>query len=184
MVFKRIWKFFCLTLIIVLMTACSLETMENAMRKVESTDLSNESIDDIKLGISVNDKSFIRKHGNFEPHPANEYYATRRNYDQYWNKDIIMSVDRETKEILQVGVLEENTTSSSAMGIKRGSPIDEVKAIYGENYFTYEDKEQTIYIMGYVDHRNNLELSFVHFNDKVTGVSFGFAFDRMKWEKK
>ncbi len=164
------------------MTACSTETMENAMSEVESTDLSNESIEDIKVGMSIDDKSFIMKHGNFEPYPANEHYATQRNYDHYWNKDIIMSIDRETKEILQVGVLEGNNASSSAMGIKIGTSIDEVITIYGENYFTYEDKEQDIYIIGYVDQLNNLELSFVHFDEKVVGISTGYAFDRMKWE--
>lgn len=154
MVFKRIRNLFCVTLIIFLMTACSTETLEDAMKEVESTDLSNESIDGIKLGMSINDKSFIMKRGNFEPHPDNEHYAPRRNYDQYWNKETIMSVDRETKEILQVGVMENNDTSSSEMGIKKGSSIDEVIAIYGENYFSYEEKEQAIYIIGYVDHQN------------------------------
>jgi len=95
-----------------------------------------------------------------------------------------MSVDRGAKEILQVGIMENNDTSSSAMGIKRGSLIEDVIKTYGENYFTYEDKEQAIYIIGYVDHQNNIKLSFVHFNDKVTGINIGYAFDRMKWEQK
>ncbi|PYZ94899.1 hypothetical protein CR194_05090 [Salipaludibacillus keqinensis] len=177
MLLKRICKLFCFTLIILLMTACSSESREEAMRAIESTNLSNESIDDIKVGMSINDKSFITKHGYFEPYPNNEHYATQRNYDQYWNKDYIVSVDRQTQEILQVGVLEENNTSSTAMEIKRGFPIDKVITAYGENYFTYEDKEQTIYIIGYVDHQNNLELSFVHFDDKVTGINIGYAFD-------
>lgn len=184
MVCKRTCKLFCFTLLIFLMTACSSKTMEDAMRKVESTDLSNESIDDIKVGMSIIDKSFLTKYGNVEPHPDNEHFAIRRNYDQHWNRDFIVSVDRETNEILQLGVLEENNTSSSAMGIKRDSSIDEVKAIYGENYFTYEDKGQGMNIIGYVDHENNLELSFVHFDGKVTGMSLGYAFDRMRWEEK
>lgn len=166
------------------MTACSSENMEDAMREVESTDLSNESIDGIKAGMSINDKSFRTEHGNFEPLPDNEQYATQRNYDQYWNKRIIMSVDRETKEILQVGVMENNDTSSSAMGIKKSSPLEGVITTYGENYFIYEDKEQDINIIGYVDHQNNLKLSFVYFDDKVTAINIGYAFDRMKWEKK
>ena len=184
MVFNRIWRLFFLTLILFLMTACSSEIMKDAMREVESTDLSNENIDDIKVGMSINDASFRMEHGNFEPHPDNEQYATQRNYDQYWNKDFIMSVDRDTKEILQVGVMENNNKSSSAMGIKRGSPIEEVITTYGENFFTYEDKEQVINLIGYVDHQNNLNLSFVHVDDKVTGINIGYAFDRMKWEQK
>ncbi|MDV2684036.1 hypothetical protein RYX56_06580 [Alkalihalophilus lindianensis] len=153
------------------------------MRIVESTDLSNESIDDIKVGMSINDKSLIIKHGNFEEHPGNEHYATQRNYDQYWNKDIIVSVDRETNEILQVSILEENNTSSTAMGIKRGSSIDEVIATYGENYYIYEDKEQTIYLIGYVDHHNDLQLSFLHFDNKVIGIDIGYALNEKVNEK-
>jgi hypothetical protein len=166
------------------MTSCSSEIKEDAMREVESTDLSKENIDDIKVGMSINDKTFRMKHGSFEPHPANEHYATQRNYDQYWNKNIILGVDRKTKEILQVSILKNKDTFSSAMGIKIGSPIEKVKTTYGENYFTYEDKEQTVYVIGYVDHQNNLEISFVHFDDKVTGINIGYAFNRMKWEPK
>ena len=184
MVFNQIWKLSCLTLILFLMTACSSEIMEDAMREVESTDLFDENIDGIKVGMSINDESFRMEHGNFVPHPDNEQYATQRNYDQYWNQDIMMRIDRETKEILQVGVMGNNDTTSSAMGIKKGSPIEEVITTYGENYFTYEDKEQVINILGYVDHTNNLKLSFVHLDDKVTGINIGYAFDRMKWKQK
>ncbi|WP_026675254.1 hypothetical protein [Alkalihalobacterium bogoriense] len=181
MKFKRFSTLFCFTLIMLLMMACNSNTMEDVMREVESTDLSNESIDGIKVGMSINDKSFIAKNGNFELYPDNEHYATRRNYDQYWNQDFIMGVDRETKEILQVGVLEENKTSSSAMGIKIGAFIDEVKVLYGENYYNFEDKDQGIYIIGYIDHQNNVNLSFVHIDNKVIGMSIGYAFDRMEW---
>lgn len=59
---------------------------------------------DIRMGLSIINESFANKYGIFKPHPDNEHYANKRNYDQYWNKDIIMSVDRETKEILQVGI--------------------------------------------------------------------------------
>ncbi|WP_139364890.1 hypothetical protein [Sutcliffiella halmapala] len=184
MLINRMCLLLCLTVILTLTTACNTENMEDAMREVISTDLLSESIDDIKVSMSINDETLIRKHGQFEPHPDNEYYARKRNTDQYRNKDIILSVDRETKEILQVGVLEDNDTSSSAKGIKLGIPIEEVISAYGEDYFTFEDREQTIYIIGYVDHQNNLELSFVHFDGKVIGISFGYAFDRIKWGKQ
>ncbi|MDR4938412.1 hypothetical protein RGU11_18690 [Rossellomorea marisflavi] len=36
--------------------------------------------------------------------------------------------------------------------------------------------------IGYVDHKNNLLLSFVHFDNEVTGMSLGYAFDRFIWE--
>jgi len=83
MVFNRIWKLIIFTFILFLMTACSSENMEEAMREVESTDLSNERIDDIKLGMSINGESFSMEHENFKPHPDNEQYVIQRNYDQY-----------------------------------------------------------------------------------------------------
>jgi hypothetical protein len=181
---RRFGKLICFTLILIFITACSSANMEDAMKEVEFTNLSNESIDDIKVGMSIKDESLKMEHGNFVPHPDNELYATQRNYDQYWNKDIIMSVDGKTKEILQVGVLDSNDTFSSSLGIKIGSPIEKVIKTYGENYFTYEDKEQAISIIGYVDHKNNLKLSFVHFDNKVKGINIGYAFNRMKWKKK
>ncbi|MFV8829816.1 hypothetical protein [Alkalihalobacterium sp. APHAB7] len=182
--FKWIYIMCIFTFMQLLLTGCSSETMEDVMREVKSTNLSNENIDDIRMGMSIIDASFANSYGDFEQHPANEHYASQRNYDQYWNKDIIMSVDRETKEILQVGILETNNRSSSELGIKRGSSIEEVIATYGENYFTYEDREQTIYIIGYVDTQNNLELSFRHFNGEVKGINFGYAFDKMSWDTK
>ncbi|MDX8045633.1 hypothetical protein SH601_06490 [Gracilibacillus sp. S3-1-1] len=181
---NKICKWFCLILVLFLVTACGSDTMKDVMKEVESTDLTNESIDDMKVGMSINDESFRIEEDNFEPHPDNEYYSTERNYDQYWNEEIIMSVDRETQEILQVGMMENNETSSSAMGIKIGSSIDEVIEAYGENYFTYEDNEQSIHIIGYVDHPNNLQLSFVHIDDKVIGINIGYAFDRINWEEQ
>lgn len=131
--------------------------------------------------MTITDETISSNYATFELHPDNEYYATQRDFDQYWNKDIIMGVDRDTKEVLQIGVMEDNDTSSSAMGIKRGSSIDDVTAIYGENYFTYEDSEQTIYLLGYVDHHKNLLLSFVHFEGKVTSIHLSYAFNRLKW---
>ncbi|WP_332699474.1 hypothetical protein [Halalkalibacter lacteus] len=183
-IFKRIGILFCFTSILLLTAACSPENIEDAMREAKSTDLFNESIDDIKLGMSIADEALITKHGNFELSPWNEEYTSQRNYDQYWNEQIIMSIDRETKEILQIGVLENNNTSSTKKGIRLGVPIDEVISAYGENYFVYNDREQTIYIIGYVDHQNNLELSFSHFDGEVQGISLGYAFDRMKWEQQ
>ncbi|MEN2465812.1 hypothetical protein [Ornithinibacillus sp. JPR2-1] len=179
---KRFGLLFCFTLFPILLMACSSETMEDVMREAESTDLSDESIDGIKVGMNIHDESFIMKHGNFQLHPDNQHYAAQRNYDQYWNKEIMVSVNRETEEILQVGIMENNNTSSSERGIKRGSSVNELIETYGENYFTYEDKEQSISIIGYVDHPNNLQLTFVYFDDQITGVNLGYAFDKMKWE--
>ena len=182
--FKQIGLSLCFIMIFLVATACSLEESEDAMKKVKSTDLSNERIADIKLGISIIDEKFITQHGRFEPYPANNHYASQRNYDQYWNEQIILGVDRETKETLEVGVLKGNDTSSSVKGIKLGGPIDDVISAYGENFYTFKDREQGLFKIGYVDHQKNLNLVFLHYDGKVTGINFGYTFDIMEWEKQ
>ncbi|MDV2682850.1 hypothetical protein RYX56_00535 [Alkalihalophilus lindianensis] len=168
--------------ILIIITGCSTKNIDDAMREVNSVDLTTENIDGIKLGVSITDESFINEQGKFDPHPDNDFYAAQRNYDQYWNDRMIMSIDREKKEILQIGLLENNLTSESAKGIKVGMPIDQVISVYGEDYFTYNDKEQTIYQIGYVDHHHNLLILFTHFDNTVTNINVGYAFDRLKWE--
>jgi hypothetical protein len=170
-------------LVIFSITGCEKVNREDAMKEVKSTDLSNENIDGNELGMVITDENIIHKHGHFDPHPGNKHYAPKRNYDQYWNKQIIMSIDRVTQEILSISTLEDNNTTSSAKGIKLGASIDDVISTYGEDYYTYKDSEQTIYEIGYVDHQKNLMLSFIHFNNKVTGINFSYAFDRLNWEE-
>ncbi|MED1599798.1 hypothetical protein [Alkalihalophilus marmarensis] len=182
MTFKHILLFCSFTWLLFLAAACSNQTMEEAKKEVASTDLSDEHIDGMNVGMFMTDDSFGRRFEDIERYPANDQYADQRNYDQYWNEDFIWSVDRHTMEVLQIWILEENDTSANSKGIKRGSPIEDIITLYGENYYTYEDHEQSIFMIGYVDHQNNLDLSFIHDKKNVTGVSLGYAFDRMKWE--
>jgi hypothetical protein len=179
---KNVLSVIVLSLIVVVSLAGCV-TEEEAMREAASTDLSTEHIDGIKPGMIMTDADFIREYGHFEPDPANDYYAPRRDYDQYWNEDsmIGVSVDRSTMEVLSIVFLEDNNHSSTSKGITLGTPIDEVIAAYGEDYYTYTDREQTIYVIGYVDHENNFSIGFVHLNDKIVSVSFRYAFDRLNW---
>ncbi|MEC2072239.1 hypothetical protein [Alkalihalophilus marmarensis] len=182
MTLKHILLFCSFTWLLFFAAACSKQMVEEAKKEVASTDLTDEHIDDMKVGMFITDEAFLKQNRAVELYPENEHYADQRNYDQYWNEDFIWSVDRHTKEILQISILEENDMSASSKGIKRGSPIEDVITHYGENYYTYEDREQSIFMIGYVDHQNNLDLSFIHDEENVTGISLGYAFDRMKWE--
>ncbi|WP_430494342.1 hypothetical protein [Rossellomorea marisflavi] len=160
-------------LLLLMLSACSTQTLEQSMKEVDSTNLSDESIGGLKVG------NFLREEPGFKGYESNGEYD--RNYNQYTNGKLDVSVDKETDEILAVGVIESGTGSTTAH-IGLGSTLDEVTAAYGENYFSYTDSNQGIQEIGYVDHENNLLLSFVHFDNKVTGMSLGYAFDRLIWE--
>lgn len=162
----------CLFLLLML-SACSSQTPEQSMKEVQSTNLSGESIGGLKVG------TFLREESGFKGYESNGEYD--RNYNQYTNGKLDVSVDKETDEILAVGVIESGTGSTTAH-IGLGSTLDEVTAAYGENYFSYTDSNQGMQEIGYVDHENNLLLSFVHLDNKVTGMSLGYAFDRLIWE--
>lgn len=162
----------CLFLLLML-SACSTQTLEQSKKEVQSTNLSGESIGGLKVG------TFLQEESGFKGYESNGEYD--RNYNQYTNGKLDVSVDKETDEILAVGVIESGTGSTTAH-IGLGSTLDEVTAAYGEDYFSYTDSNQGMQEIGYVDHENNLLLSFVHFDNKVTGMSLGYAFDRLIWE--
>ncbi|WP_142283059.1 hypothetical protein [Gottfriedia solisilvae] len=173
----------CVLMVNLLLSGCSSESREEVMKEVKSTDLSNENIQGIELGMSINDESFIENYGPFSALPDNKQYTSTRNYDQYWNEHIIMSVDRANSEILQIGTLDKNDNFSTVKGIKNGSTIEDVISTYGENYYKYEDKEQSINVIGYVDRQDNIDLAFTYINDEVISVSLSYAFERLKWKK-
>lgn len=173
---------YVLLLVLLIIFGCSSVDIDAIKKDVKSTDLSNENIDGILLGIPINAETFIEKYGVFTVHPDNDYFSSRRNYDQYWNHKLVLDIDRNNSEILMISVLEDNDESKSSKGIRVGNSITAFIEAYGENYFVYEDKEQTIYQIGYVDHENNLFLSFTLLDDKVTNIGFGYAFtNRRKW---
>ncbi|MDY7224184.1 hypothetical protein [Halalkalibacterium halodurans] len=179
---KHVQYFMSLILVALLtLSGCEVEQQEDAMKEALSTDLSDEHIDAIKPGMVLSDAEFIQEHGHFTVHPDNDDVppdAPNENYQLYWNKQILLWVDKETKEILSISPLEDNNRSATSKGITIGTPIDEVFASYGEDYYTYTDREQDIYEIGYVDHDQNLNMSFYHLHDKVVHIHFSYAFDQ------
>ncbi|WP_370296325.1 hypothetical protein [Rossellomorea marisflavi] len=160
-------------LLLLMLSACSTQTLEQSVKEVDSTNLSDEAIGGLKVG------TFLQEGSGFKENESNGEYD--RNYDQYRNGKLDVSVDKETDEILAVGVIEGGTGLTTAH-IGLGSTLEEVTSAYGEDYFSYTDSNQGMQEIGYVDHENNLMLSFVHFDNKVTGMSLGYAFDRLIWE--
>lgn len=155
-------------------------TRDEAMNEVISTDLSNENIDGIMLGMVITDDEWIGKHGQFVVHPDyNERApdAPEEHYDLYWNEEMIIRVHKETREILMVAPLESNTNASTMNGVTIGTLLEDVIDLYGDDYYVYIDNSQTLKEMGYVDHNNNLRISFVHHDDKVAHMSLGYIVD-------
>ncbi|MEH7452611.1 hypothetical protein [Gottfriedia acidiceleris] len=170
----------CIFLASLLLSGCGTLSREEVMKEAKSTDLSKEVIDGMRLGMTFNS---INQFNHFVPHPDNKQYNSSRNFDQYWNKQIITSVDRKTRDILQVSVLDDNNHSSTAKGIKNEMPIKQVISTYGKNFYKYEDKNQSIYQIGYVDLQHNVDLVFTYSNGKVKTINLNYAFDRLKWTK-
>ncbi|WP_139367572.1 hypothetical protein [Bacillus alkalicellulosilyticus] len=155
-------------------------TREEAMNEVKSTDLSNENIDGIMLGMDITDVEIIEEHGEFVVHPDNEDIApkaSKMSYDLYWNEEHIIRVDRATREIVMIAHLENNTNASTMYGVTRGTPLEDVIDLYGEDYYIYKDSSQTLNEIGYVDHNNNIRIAFIHFDEKVAHISLGYIVD-------
>ncbi|NLP50085.1 hypothetical protein [Bacillus sp. RO1] len=169
-------------LIMLFLTACnSPNEITEYMREVDSTNLSGEAVDGIELGMKISNETFIKSYGRAEQDPDNHQYSEQgRQYDQYWLKGLWLGIYRETKEILSLSIID-NKTSYVGDRIVLGDSIEKVISEYGEFYYTYQDLEQSIYIIGYVDHSNNLHLSFTHSKGKVSGINLSYAFDKLLW---
>lgn len=168
-----------LTVIIFLaVTGCgNYVNREDAMKEVKTTDLSNENIDGIMVGMVITDDKFIEEHGQFYVHPHNDDRAPdapESNYDLYWNEELIIKVDKETREILMIRPVESKTNASTMNGVTIGTTLEDVIDLYEDNYYVYKDSGQTLNEIGYVDHDNNISISFVHFDDKVAGINLAY----------
>ncbi|QKS72803.1 hypothetical protein FLK61_40040 [Paenalkalicoccus suaedae] len=103
---EQYFKLFIGFALLLLIVACSTETQEELMREAPSTELTIEHIEGNYVGARFDEETFRADFDSFTLHPDNEYYAPRRNYDQYWNDDLLLSIDQSTKIVLQVSVLE------------------------------------------------------------------------------
>ncbi|WP_413382068.1 hypothetical protein [Alkalihalobacillus sp. 1P02AB] len=162
------------------MTACSYEESKRNRENVESTPLEHEKIDELTVGEDFQDLNKDIE-SPYKVHPDNTYFSEYRNYDQYWNEDLMLAVERESGEVLSILMLENNRVSKVLSGLKIGDSIDEITNFYGKSYYDFKDREQAIYIYGYVDHDNGLELAFIHNQKWITGISLSL-YDKLEWK--
>lgn len=178
---NRIYLLLLILIVFLVVTGCgNYVSREEAVKEVKSTDLSNENIDGIMLGMVITEDEFIEEHGQFLVHPDNDdrtSNAPEKHYDLYWNEELIIRVDNETRKILMVAPLENNTIASTMNGVTIGTSLEDVIDLYGEDYYEYKDSGQTLNEVGYVDHDNNIRISFIHYDDKVAHISIGYIVD-------
>lgn len=84
----------CLFLLLML-SACSSQTLEQSMKKAQSTNLSGESIGGLKVG------TFLQEDSGFKVYESNGEYD--RNYNQFRNGKLDVSVDRRRMKSLLSG---------------------------------------------------------------------------------
>lgn len=176
----RFRVYFIFLTIVIALTGCDGTVQEEEMLSAKSINLSKEKIDEVSVGASLSE---IENEQKLVMYSENHYYKENRNYDQYMNENIGVSVDRETKEILSISIFEHNKKSKTSRGVKIGDDLKIIKETYGERYFIYFDREQGLTTVGYVDHENDLclEFTFIENQEKVSHINLRYAFNKMIW---
>ncbi|HDR4420006.1 TPA: hypothetical protein QCP59_000750 [Bacillus cereus] len=129
------------------------------------TDLSNESIGNMKLHDNMNKEAFRKEYGKPIRKLDNVYY------DYYaWQNGVetasIMEGNEKGKIVrLMIG---ENTDLKTKKGIGLGSTKQDVISSYGSNY--YERTEQGTAIIGYADHKLHTTIEFWLGEGKVAHI--------------
>lgn len=162
--FQVVLLIFCSTVL----AACS-QDYDELVNNVETTNLVNEQLKNIKLGSLKKD---LKKQG-FKYGEDNPSYISQRDYDRYLGEEIFIDLNRESKKV--VGVLTNDEINFENVrtykGIKINDDIQNVKKLYGGNYYTYSDEEQGLEEVGYVDKKNNIQLAFTaNEKGKIIGI--------------
>ncbi|HDR7915337.1 TPA: hypothetical protein QCY05_004572 [Bacillus wiedmannii] len=129
------------------------------------TDLSNESIGNMKLHDNMNKEAFRKEYGEPIRKMDNVYYDY-----YYWQNGVetasIMEGNEKGKIVrLKVG---EDVDLKTAKGIGLGSMKQDVISSYGSNY--YERTEQGSPIIGYADHKLHTTIEFWLAEGKVAHI--------------
>lgn len=116
-----------------------------------SSNLNNENINGLKLHHSMKDDWFINKYG--------KEYGRIDNvlFDYYKLKDgLVIATNKREDKIIRIVITNESDKSlKTNKGIGIGDPIEKVKQLYGDRYYTRW--EQGFKIIGYVDGNETLE---------------------------
>ncbi|MGG1151633.1 hypothetical protein [Bacillus wiedmannii] len=168
---KKLWLIILLVFIIALgvigykLLGPVIEGRSYYYSHTDFTDLSNESIGNMKLHDNMNKEAFRKEYGEPIRKIDNVYY------DYYaWQNGVetasIMEGNEKGKIVrLMVG---ENTDLKTVKGIGIGSTKQDVISSYGSNY--YERTEQGTVIIGYADHKLHITIEFWLGEGKVAHI--------------
>jgi hypothetical protein len=155
----RIMIFVCVLLLSLLLFGCDRSFY---FKNTESTDLSQEELDGLRLHQNINDEWFIRKYGKQTNKSSdNEFY----NYYLLSNGLEIATTD--DGEIVRImGHIQQ-----THRGITFGDSKNDVIEAYGENF--YHRIEQGTDIIGYIDWEINATLEFwLDHEEKIVEIRF------------
>ncbi len=119
-----------------------------------STDLSKENINGLKLHENIKESNFIKKYREIH------YLNMNRSHDYFSLKNgLIIATDKGSHEIVRIIVNDNNTKKLVTQnGIKLGDFSEKVVKLYGKN--NYKRREQGAEILGYIDKKNQITLEF------------------------
>lgn len=141
-------------------------------KHTDSTNLSNESFDQVRLHDNIHNPSFIKQYGtplSREDNDLYDYYQWEGGLETACiingkNKgDIIRSIIKEAE-----GGVMTKTNLKTSKGIVVGSTKQDVIASYGLSY--YNRREQGVNIVGYVDHKLDATIEFWLEEDEKVAV--------------
>lgn len=156
---RRYGMFFTMIFTICVLSACLQQERVAYFKDTNSTDLSQESIKDLRLFETLDDK-FKNKHKGLK-------YKTdllTDLYDYYEINDVIVAFNKENKKLERIMVTD--TATKTYRGVSIGDSVKKIKEYYGDD--SYERIEQSMNILGYVDHDTNTTIEFwYHEEDNV-----------------
>lgn len=125
---------------------------------VKSTYLNNEGLGEISLFDTV-DEYFKAAHGPYTT-SENVFYK-----ESLYFSNFHVGTNEENK-IIYLRAIDE--TMSTRKGIRVGVPIQKVKDVYGENF--YSIVEQGMDVIGYIDRENQVNIQFWHYEGHVIEI--------------
>ncbi|MET3193913.1 hypothetical protein [Gottfriedia sp. OAE603] len=139
----------------------SLITERNYMEDIESTNLSDEKIDNVRIHDDINGESFVKKFGKPLERDDNDEFDYYHWSNGFVTASIIKGDNKGKIVRLIIGSINEQQNTpqlQTSRGIKLGDSMKDIISVYGEHY--YNRVEQGCNIIGYVDKNNRLILEF------------------------
>lgn len=134
----------------------------------KSTDLTQENVDGIYLGESINSDKVRNKYGNI-----NKLSRDNIKYNYYYlDEGNEVVTEKYDNKIIRFIVNDKNIVSEK--NIKIGDSKEKIIKAYGNSY--YKRVEQGTNIIGYADRKNKTTLEFWMYEEKVVFFRFDYKY--------